>query len=105
MQIVVGDKLYSFSKSYKVNAEKYKQTELTLAKIPLNATVTAETYLVPHLYKVHNLYMYPAKVTTEYFVIDNRNGPSPDKVKKDELIAREGYKLIYEGGLAKVYKR
>ncbi len=58
--------------AYEANGARYAQMEQVLAEIPRDASVTAETFLLPHLTDIPELYMYQDSDTpreTEYYVL------------------------------------
>lgn len=93
----------NYRKNYHENRETYMQTEKVLQSIPTTASVTATTYLVPHLTKVKLLYMYPSNNVTDYFVIDKRDTASSSEIK--EMLIQSNYILVDSAGLAEVYKK
>jgi len=99
-----NDKFITYFKSYNENETLYVQTAEALAKIPISASVTTETFFAPQLYRVKELYMYPAPVATDYLVLDTRLENQALEEKK-ALIEKEGYTLYLSGGMAIIYKK
>ncbi|NJD01037.1 MAG: DUF2079 domain-containing protein [Ruminiclostridium sp.] len=99
----VGNKVSYYRKAYMTDKEKYAETERILEKIPSYASVTATTYMIPHLSKVKILYMYPSLNQTEYFVLDARERDTKAEIEK--MLEENGYKMIGSGGIAYVYKK
>ncbi len=60
--------------SYLANRELHQQIDQALALIPSDASVTATTYLLPQLSQRDEIYMYPSAHSTEFMVIDTREG-------------------------------
>ncbi|GHV11876.1 hypothetical protein FACS1894219_03770 [Clostridia bacterium] len=94
---------------YRAN-ETYDETENLLAKIPMNASVTASTYLIPHLILREEVYMADVDgadyfdYDTDYLVNDLRqvNMHQYDRLLKE--IEARGYKKVEAGTFIEIFK-
>ncbi len=67
-----GDGLYYFSKAYRANTEHLKNVQAVLDEVPEDASVTADSFFVPHLARVDELYDYTGVgdfLYTDYYVM------------------------------------
>ena len=98
-----GKPVSNYIMSYINKRDDIEMTNACLQRIPEDAEVTANTYLLPHLAEREILYMYPSKNDTEYLVLDIRH----DNLGSKELNAlyRLGYELVDAGGYAQVYRK
>lgn len=80
---------------YKNSRENIELLDNMVERIPKDASVSASTFLVPHLADRDVLYEYPGYYKhddfTDYVILDNRNSRITDEVR-DEL-KRKGYVL------------
>lgn len=63
-------------RNYRANHEKYDRLDAVLSQIPTDASVTASTFLIPHLSNRKILYedFYHPGTDTEYLIVDLRGG-------------------------------
>lgn len=80
--------------SYLENAETRETIGDALARIPDDASVAADTFLVAHLAKRDLIFEYPSNNETEYLVFDLRFGDDAAKAKKLESAEKLGYQLL-----------
>lgn len=80
--------------SYFGNAETRETIGDALARIPDDASVAADTFLVAHLAKRDLIFEYPSNNETEYLVFDLRFGDDAAKAKKLESAEKLGYQLL-----------
>ncbi len=97
------DDFETYNKSYTQCRDKYEKTEEALARIPMDASITADTFIVPHLYKHQELYMYDEECrNTDYYVLDSGNG---EQVKEfEENMEYEDYELCLNDSKVRIYK-
>lgn len=87
------------------------ETDEILARIPIDASVTANTYMVPHLIKRENLYAANHDefdyfyYDTEYLVNDIRqvDDEQYSEILKD--INERGYKKVDAGIMVEVFRK
>lgn len=91
--MIVLPKLDSYVNNYRVNKESFQLMTQALEVIPEDASVTASTYILPHLASRKVIYEdeYHEAVDTDYFVLDLRYSVS--KGRADKYI-EAGYELI-----------
>lgn len=91
--MIVVPKLYGYIDSYNQNKEEYKAMTQALEIIPDEASVTASTYILPHLASRDIIYEdeYHEGVDTEYFVLDLRYKVSEGRAQK---YIDAGYELV-----------
>lgn len=93
--------------TYKYVEESAKASEEVLSRIPTDATVTANEFLVPHISKIQNLYSFPARYgsisQTDYYVFDTRYKNNEDYDVSS--IMGDNYSLVDSGGYVEVYKK
>jgi len=97
-----GRNFIHFPRYYYENRQAIEETELVLERIPRDRSVTAETFFVPHLYRVKTLYMYPSENITSYMVMDKRH---IDEGDRRSILAERNYRLADRGGFVLVYER
>ena len=79
-------------------------TDKILAELPNDASITATTYLIPHLYDNKEVYMMPYDgKDTDFVVLDNRPGRYKEFEEKTAELLEKGYVLYAEEGYATVY--
>ena len=72
--------------------------------IPSDSWVSADTYLVPHLYKAKELYDLGTKVDTDYYVLQKAsNDPNSTDFMKN--YSKKGYKVVDENNKIIIYKK
>lgn len=65
-----ANKIKSYKSYYDANKSVYQEMDSILDdNIPSDSSVSADTYLVPHLYKAKELYDLGTKVDTDYYVL------------------------------------
>ena len=65
-----ANKIKSYKSYYDANQSVYQEMDSILEdNIPSDSSVSADTYLVPHLYKAKELYDLGTKVDTDYYVL------------------------------------
>lgn len=89
-----------YLEDYLRNRKTYQQMEADLDRIPTDASVTASTYLVAHLYEHEELYQTDSGIRSQYLAIDLRwEDSSAEKLKMT------GYELIYQSDALAIYRR
>lgn len=89
-----------YMEDYLQNRNTYQQMEEDLDRIPADASVTASTYLVAHLYEHEELYQTDSGIRSQYLAIDLRwEDSSAEKLKET------GYELIYQSDALAIYRR
>lgn len=88
----------------RVFAEENDATDKVLAELPNDASITATTYLIPHLYDNKEVYMLPYnEKDTDFVVLDNREGKYSEFDEKVSELKAKGYVLYKEEGYATIY--
>ena len=90
-------------KDYSKHAREFRHLESVLNAIPQDASVSASTYFVAHLYDHEELYPVSSGIEAEYLAIDL----SRDTGRTEEALLETGhYEAVYqEAGLVAVYRR
>ena len=87
------------------NGAVTEKIEDMLSTIPKDKSVTADHYIMPHLYFVRELYTVPdyykAIEQTDYFVIDTRHQENVDAMK---AVMGNDYTLINQESFVQIYK-
>lgn len=104
MQTATGNWLTGYPQSYQNNKLICQKSDNALLNIPIDASVTAETYLIPHLYRVKDLHMYPSRTDTDYMIFDARYKHENVDTKK-KVLEEGGYSLSSSEGYVQIYKR
>lgn len=95
----------SFKQYYDANESEYKEMDSILEdNIPSDCSVSADTYIVPHLYKVKELYDLGTKADTDYYVLQKTSSDtnSTDFMK---IYKEKGYKVVDENSKIIIYKK
>ena len=107
----VVNKIHSFNYIYSALGHEFVETEQMLEKIPMDASVSANTFLVPHLIKREKVYKVELfeydyfSYHTEYLVNDLR-GVDIERYKYFlEEIKERGYTKIDESPFAELFKK
>lgn len=82
-----------------VNAEEYKAMDSVIEQIPDDATVTASTFLIAHLCEREEIYeiYYTQQMSTDYLVLDVREGYREQSLELAEKWIENGYVLTDMG--------
>ena len=102
-----ASKLKTYSARYESMRSQYDATEQIIEDtVPLDSTVTATTYIVPHMQKYLKLYMYPyegsgsePEIVTDYVVVDIRTSEYTAQTER-----LTDYELVNSGGIVEIYK-
>lgn len=97
-----GTSLFSYQKSYNQYKEEFEKVELALDNIPNNVSITASTFLVPHLYDKAELYKHPYEEDNDYVVMQI-NDLKNDEDFQNRLIDKE-YIKVYADKRIEIYK-
>lgn len=96
-----GDFCSSY-KGYKANERKYIENDELLQSIPKDVSITAETFLAPHLYNYKEVYLYKYdKEYTDYYVLQ-RHVEDYEKFTAD--LEKRDYKKAADNGRVIIYK-
>ena len=90
-------------KEYLDSAREYRHLESVLNAIPKEASVSASTYFVAHLYDHAELYPISSGISSDYLAVDL----SRDTGAVEEKLLETGqYEQIYrEAGLVEIYRK
>lgn len=86
------------TKSYLNNKETYQKMEEILDTVPEDKSVSASTYLLPHIAnrsEVYEIYYHDMDTRVDYVVIDMRPGYSTEGQKYIDKYLNDGY-IIYQ---------
>ncbi len=73
-----------YNKNYEDNKERFEQTEAVLDRIPQDVSITADTFILPHLYDREELYMKDDNYRrTDYYVLDSNNSGEINDFESD----------------------
>ncbi len=105
---LLSSKAGKYAARYLSKRESFEATTAALDTIPDDASVTAFMFFVPHLYYIDDLHTSPDYYAfyeeTDYYVVDSRY--RDDSYQREMIDAMgDNYKLVCEGGYAKIYKR
>lgn len=96
-----GDLTYYY-KNYQSDRDKYDDSDSLLQRIPKDVSITAETFLAPHLYNYKDVYQYKYDgVYTDYYVLQSYVEDYAELV--DDLTSR-GYTKAADNGKVIIYK-
>ena len=100
-----ANKINSYKSYYDTNKSVYQEMDSILEdNIPSDSSVSADTYLVPHLYKAKELYDLGTKVDTDYYVLQKAsNDPNSTDFMKN--YSKKGYKVVDENNKIIIYKK
>lgn len=81
------------------NYDEYASMTEVLNQIPEEASVTASTFLIPHLCEREEIYevYYRTETDTDYLVLDVRDGYKPESLELAEKWIADGYVLTNMG--------
>jgi uncharacterized membrane protein len=97
------DDFKEYNKSYTECKEEYAKAEEALARIPDDASITADTFILPHLYKHQELYMKDSEYRrTDYYVLDAGNGEQIREFEDDKAYTE--YELCLKNNKVRIYK-
>lgn len=100
---ICSNKFKSYAETYENNKEIFIETENELNKIPEGVSITANTFILPHLCDHEELYMKDDNYRkTDYYVLDSWNSSEVSEFENDERYSE--YIKLYDGRKAKIYK-
>jgi uncharacterized membrane protein len=92
-----------FTGAYNENKASYEQTEELLENVPDGVSITADTFMIPHLYKHSEVYQYPYdKELTDYYIL--QPGYSQDYYTFAPELEDMGYIKIADNGRVAIFK-
>lgn len=96
-----GDLLFDYSRRYTENRDNYDRYAQTLKSLPEDVSITADSFIIPHLYYVDRLYYYDENnfINSDYVVIFVDN-----EIKYQEQIINSGYEEEYRDDKFIFYK-
>ena len=105
------NRIHTYNSVYYAYKEDFIETEKLLEQIPMDASVSASTFLIPHLIKRENVYMIELfaydyfDYDTDYIVNDLR-GVDQERYKNFLVdIKRRGYKKIDSGMIIEIFMK
>lgn len=90
-----------YSETYRNDEILYKETDEVLARVPQDASVTADGYLIPHMHDHKDMYLNSYDEKTDYLIIDLLESSS-FKTFEDN---KDDYTVVDGGGRCLVLKR
>ena len=97
----------SLMRNYRDNYEKYERMDAILEQIPTDVSVTASTFLIPHLSNREILYedFYHTGTDTELLIIDLRGGHTDFVKGLETKYTNAGYTCRFsEEGLLSIWE-
>jgi hypothetical protein len=92
-----------FTAAYNADKESYEKTEELLKALPDDVSITADTFMIPHLYKHSEVYEYPYdKELTDYYVL--QPGYSADYDEFALELEDMGYVQTADNGKVAIFK-
>jgi len=105
------NRIHSYNFVYFTRQDEFTETDELLKQIPMDASVSANTFLTPHLIKRENVYMVDL-FTDGYFdydtdyIINDLRGVNVGEYKKFlDKLTENGYKKIEEGAFIEIFKK
>jgi len=105
------NRIHSYNFVYYTYRDDFIETEEMLRQIPMDASVSSNTFIVPHLIKRENVYMVDL-FTHEYFaydtdyIINDLRSVSVSEYKRFlDKIDEKGYKKIDESSFIEIFKK
>ena len=98
-----GDGIYYYSRQYNANPEHFKNVQAVLDEVPEDASVTSDSFFLPHLARVDELYDYTGVgewLYTDYYVMTEKLPETFESVYE-----KYGYKLVRAEKGIQVFKR
>jgi len=105
------NRIHSYHFVYYTRRSEFIETEEMLKQIPMDASVSASTFIVPHLIKRENVYMVDIfdenyfKYETEYLVNDLRGVDIEQYKEFLGEIDQKGYKKIDESVFVEIFRK
>ncbi|MCL1859383.1 MAG: DUF2079 domain-containing protein [Oscillospiraceae bacterium] len=105
------NRIYYYNNIYFTRQEEFIEADDLLKQIPMDASVSANTFLVPHLIKRENVYMADLFTDkyfdcgTDYLINDLRGIDVAEYKKFLDKIKENGYKKIDEGVFIEIFKK
>lgn len=98
-----GDGIFYYSRQYNANPDHFKNVQSVLDEIPEDASVTSDSFFLPHLARVDELYDYTGVgewLYTDYYVMTEKLPETFESVYE-----KYGYKLVRAEKGIQVFKR
>ena len=93
----------TYTENYENNKAVFDKAEEELNRIPEGVSITANTFILPHLCDHEELYMKDDNYRrTDYYVLDSWNSSEVSEFENDERYSE--YVKCYDGGKVKIYK-
>lgn len=93
----------NYKTNYNNNKELFESAEKQLDRIPDDVSITANTFILPHLYEHEELYMKDDNYRkTDYYVLDSNNRDEVNKFENDSRYSE--YEQCVNNGKVKIYK-
>ena len=100
----MGKSTDSYDKMYHNNQAVYDEMDSFLEEIPKETSVSADTFLTPHLYYVDELYELATKADTEYYVLQ-KTSQDQNSIDFMNNYKEKGYKIFAENNKIIIYKK
>jgi uncharacterized membrane protein len=107
----VVNRIHSYNYIYGARREEFVETEEMLEAIPMDASISANTFLVPHLIKREKVYKAELfeydyfAYGTEYLINDLRGVDIEQYKYFLEEIREHGYRKVDESAFVEVFKK
>ena len=105
------NRIHAYNFIYFNFTDEFTDAEAIISKIPLDSSISASTFLVPHLIKCENLYKVEIGADdyfdydTEYLVIDLRDVETEIYSRFARDLNKHGYKKIDAGLFIEVFRK